>query len=271
MLFNTFSFLWIFPLIFCAYWFIATRKALAKAVPQIGNFILLASSYILYIKAEPAYALILLWVTLVTFLAALKIEKDHAFGKRRYIVWTGIVLAILPLLVFKYFNFVSSQLEILLSTIGVSKGLPGLNWAIPLGLSFYTFQATGYLADVYLQRYKAEHNWWSYMLFVAFFPQVASGPISKAKDLLPQINNRQRTFVYDQFVNGCKWMLWGMFMKVCVADRIGTIVNPVFTNYMFNDGGTLALSTVLYSFQIYSDFAGYSFMALGGVSYWVST
>lgn len=263
MTFNSFTFICIFPIIFILYWFVNSRKNIRKRFPAIGNILLLAISYTLYLKVEPAFVLILLWVTAVTFLAAKKIESDKAYGKKKYLIFTGVILAVFPLLIFKYYNFISSQLNFIFNFCGIDIGLPGLNWVIPIGLSFYTLQAVGYLLDVYFTRIKAEHNWWSYMLFVSFFPQIASGPISKAIDLLPQINNKNRKFNYDQFVEGCRWLLWGMFLKVCVADRIGTIINPVLSNYMYNDGGSLISSTLLYSFQIYSDFAGYSFMAMG--------
>ncbi len=263
MIFNSFTFLWLFPLIFCVYWIFTSKRKLRERYPQIGNAILLIISYTLYIKAEPVYALILLWVTVVTYMSARKIEMGKTYGKKRHLFFAGILLAVIPLLIFKYYNFVSSQLNFVLGYAGITIGLPGLNWVLPLGLSFYTLQAVGYLADVYLKRIKAESNWWNYMLFVSFFPQIASGPISKAKDLLHQINNEKRSFCYPQFVDGCRWLLWGMFLKVCVADRIGTIINPIYDNYIYYDGGTLAIAAVLYSFQIYSDFAGYSFMAMG--------
>jgi alginate O-acetyltransferase complex protein AlgI len=117
-------------------------------------------------------------------------------------------------------------------------------------------------SDVYLKRIKAEHNWWDYMLFVSFFPQIASGPISKAKDLLPQIK-ANRAFNYNQAVQGLKWLLWGMFIKVVVADSMGERVDIVYNDYINNGGVTCLITSFLYSFQIYCDFAGYSFMAVG--------
>lgn len=131
-----------------------------------------------------------------------------------------------------------------------------------MGISFFTFQAVGYLFDVYYQRIKAEHDWWDYMLFVAFFPQILSGPISKAKDLLPQIK-RERTFDYDKAVQGLKWILWGMFMKVVMADRLGLYVDKVLDNYMYQSGTSCLAASILYTFQIYGDFAGYSLIAIG--------
>lgn len=131
-----------------------------------------------------------------------------------------------------------------------------------MGISFFTFQAVGYLMDVYYQRIKAEHNWWDYMLFVSFFPQIMSGPISKAKDLLPQIKTC-RKFDATMATQGLKWFVWGLFLKVMMADRLGMYVDEVLDNYMFNSGTSCLLAVVYYSFQIYGDFAGYSFMAMG--------
>ena len=198
-------------------------------------------------------------VTAITYSFALWIEKHKDLGrKRKLLIVCGTLLAVLPLLIFKYYNFVSESISGLLNLNEIS----GLNWAIPLGISFFTFQAVGYLFDVYYQRIPAERNWWDYMLFVSFFPQILSGPISKASSLLPQIKaNRQ--FDYSKAVQGLKWMLWGMFLKVVMADRLGLYVDQVFENYMFNSGSSCLLASIFYSFQIYGDFAGYSLMAMG--------
>lgn len=262
MLFNSFEFLWLFPLIFVIYYSVVNWRWLVSNYPKVGNFLLIVISYGLYLKWKPVYALVLLGVTAVTYLFALKIERDNAYGKKKYIVWSGIALASLPLILFKYYNFLNDTLTTILGGANINIGLPGLNWAMPLGISFFTFQAIGYLADVYLQRIKAEHNWWDYMLFVSFFPQIVSGPISKAKDLLPQIKAK-RTFQYEQAVQGLKWILWGMFMKVVLADRIGSSIDS-FNGTLETESGLMNLTVaLLYSFQIYGDFAGYSFMALG--------
>lgn len=262
MLFNSFEFLWLFSTIFCIYIIVAYRKNLTERIPGIANYVLIAISYGLYIKWKPVYALILLGVTAITYLFALLIEKKGDKSRQRILIWGGISLAALPLLIFKYYNFINETLENILGGMNISVGLSGLNWAMPLGISFFTLQAIGYLADVYLKRIKAEHNWWDYMLFVSFFPQIASGPISKAADLLPQIKAK-RNFRYEQFASGCRWLLWGMFLKVAVADRINTIVGPVYNLYENYDGMSCLIASILYTFQIYADFAGYSFMAMG--------
>lgn len=262
MIFNSFEFLWLFPIIFCVYYLVLSQKYFVEKWPKSGNFLLIFISYGLYLKWKPVYCLVLLGVTAITYIFALLIEKKNAFGQRKYIITSGITLALLPLLIFKYFNFLNDQLTVLLHSIGIETGLPGLNWAMPLGISFFTLQAIGYLADVYLQRIKAEHNWWDYMLFVSFFPQIASGPISKAADLLPQIK-AQRSFNYPLAVRGLKWILWGMFMKVVVADRLGLNVNDAYVHLQTNGGFTLFMASICYSIQLYCDFAGYSFMAVG--------
>lgn len=209
-----------------------------------------------------AYTLILLGVTLVTYLFALWIEDTKQAQRKRLLITSGALLAALPLLVFKYYDFIVGSGNALFSSMHCAVNLPGLNWAIPLGISFFTFQAVGYLMDVYYQRIRAEHDWWDYMLFVAFFPQIMSGPISKAKDLLPQIK-ACRTFDAAQATTGLKWFVWGLFLKVMMANRLGLYIDKVLDNYMYNSGTSCLLASVLYSFQIYGDFAGYSFMAMG--------
>lgn len=223
---------------------------------------LLIVSYGLYAQTNAAYTLILLGVTFVTYFFALLIERSENDRPKKLLIACGSLLALLPLLVFKYYNFIITSSNELLESIHCATVLPGLNWAVPIGISFFTFQAVGYLMDVYHQRIKAERNWWDYMLFVSFFPQIMSGPISKAKDLLPQIKS-YRHFDETMASQGLKWFVWGLFLKVMMADRLGMYVDKVLDNYMFNSGTSCLLATIYYSFQIYGDFAGYSFMALG--------
>lgn len=254
MLFNSFEFLWLFPviLVFCH---------VAQKI-KWGNGCLLLISYVLYLKWKPIYVLVLLWVTAVTFLTALFFERKPKPNVDKTIFVLGLILTLAPLAIFKYFDFFNSQLALFLQAIGFSTGLSGLNWVLPLGLSFYSFQAIGYLSDVYHKRIEVERNWWNYMLFVSFFPQIASGPISRAKDLLPQIK-AERKFNYVQAVQGLKWLLWGIFLKVVMADRVGIYVDTIFNNYEYQSGLSCWIGSFLYTFQIYGDFAGYSFMAVG--------
>ena len=140
--------------------------------------------------------------------------------------------------------------------------MPGLNWAIPVGISFFTFQAVGYMLDVYHGKTKAEKNILDYVLFVSFFPQVTSGPISTANELLPQIKTTHK-FDYEQGKQGLKFLLWGMFIKLVFADRLGLFVDTVYANYIHYNGATCFVASIFYTLQIYCDFAGYSLMAIG--------
>ena len=149
-----------------------------------------------------------------------------------------------------------------MEAIGIKFAMPGLNWAVPVGISFFTFQAVGYMLDVYHGRVKVEKNLLDYVLFVSFFPQVTSGPISTAEELMPQIK-ATHTFDYEQGKQGLKQLLWGMFIKLVIADRLGLFVDTVYANYIHYSGATCFVASVFYTLQIYCDFAGYSLMAIG--------
>lgn len=257
MIFNSFQFLWLFPCIFALYYG-ASALCGQRLHGRIANLLLLVISYGVYMQWNVGYSMVLMWVTAATYVGA---RLFDAFPRLRrvWVLWVFLVLGLAPLLVFKYYDFMAGSLNSLLPP---SSNLPGLNWAIPLGLSFYTFQAIGYLCDVYKQRVEAERNVWDYALFVAFFPQILCGPISRADELLPQIK-QTRAFDYAQAVSGLRFLLWGMFLKVVIADRLGIYVDSVYGNLFFQSGLTCLLAMVMYSFQIYCDFAGYSLMAVG--------
>ena len=156
-----------------------------------------------------------------------------------------------------------SRISGALDVVGIKCDLPGLNWAIPIGISFFTFQAIGYLWDVYYKRIKPEHDFLVYALFVSFFPSILSGPINKASLVIPQIKALRQHFDYAKAVGGLKMLLWGMFMKVVVADRVALYVDTVLPNYTNYTGTSCFLASLLYTIQIYADFGGYSLMAIG--------
>lgn len=261
MIFNSFQFIWLFPLIFAAYWAV-DLKICKGGGKRVANCLLLAVSYGVYAQWSIPYTLILFGITIETYLFARLIENRQAYGRKKYIIWIGVLLSLLPLIVFKYFNFITDAGASALAWIGIDAAPKGLNWVVPLGLSFYTFQALGYLWDVYYQKIKAERNFGDYMLFVAFFPQLLCGPISKAEELLPQIKEKNN-FDYVQAVSGMRYLLWGMFLKVVFADRLGIYVDTIYTDPLHFTGSSNLLAAIFYSLQIYGDFAGYSFMALG--------
>lgn len=265
MIYNSFNFLVLFPLIFLLYYVIPAKYQ------KIRNWFLLLVSYALYISWKPVFALVLLGVTLVTYWGALFFEesgnRDDAGEtspiRRKRQVWVFALLGLLPLLVFKYYNFLNESISEGLAAVGLEFVLPGLNWAVPVGISFFTFQAVGYMLDVYYGRIKAERNLTDYLLFVSFFPSILSGPINKAALVLPQIKGLRTYFDYDKAVEGLKIILWGMFMKVVVADRVALYVDTVLPNYMNYTGVTCFTASIFYTIQIYADFAGYSLMAIG--------
>lgn len=258
MVFNSFNFWLIFPFIFVMYW------AIPSKYPKARNGFLLIVSYLLYMNWKPVFALALLGVTIVTFFGGKVLDNEaHGLNKRKHTIASCFAfIGLLPLLIFKYYNFLNESLTAGLETCGLHFMLPGLNWAIPVGISFFTFQAVGYLLDVYHGRIKSEESFLDYALFVSFFPQVTSGPISTAKDLMPQFKTAH-SFRYEQGVEGLKLLLWGIFLKCVVADRLGLYVDTVYANYIHFSGINCFLASVLYTIQIYGDFAGYSLMAIG--------
>ena len=174
----------------------------------------------------------------------------------------SIILVLLPLFFFKYFGAINHELTVVLQNLHVSWPLPEIRLLLPIGISFYTFMAIGYTIDVYNEEIPAEKNIGILALFISFFPLVLSGPIERAKNMLPQFN-LQRQVNYDGIIKGLKMMLWGYFMKLVVADRIGLYVNVVFNDVGAYNGSTLLLSTILYPFQVYADLGGYSLIAIG--------
>lgn len=265
MIYNSFHFLIIFPLLFLLYYLIP-----AKSVRWRNGYLLLVS-YLLYANWKPAYALILLGVTAVTYwggqflqfgVDCVEIKVDEK-QRRKKLVWSFTLLGLLPLLIFKYYNFINDNISAGLEGIGLQFELSGLNWAIPMGISFFTFQAVGYMLDVYQGRIKAEKDFLTYALFISFFPSIVAGPINKASLVIPQLKNLRPYFDYGKAVGGLKMLLWGMFMKVVVADRVALYVDTVFPYYMNYTGVTCFVASILYTIQIYADFAGYSLMAIG--------
>ena len=254
MVFNSLQFIIIYPFLFLMYHFIPERHVKAR------NLYLLIASYALYVCWKPSGALVLLLVTAITYgLARLLGHVRHP--KRFFTI--GIVLAILPLLVFKYLDFINKTLHDGLAHVGFDIQLPGLNWAVPVGISFFTFQSIGYCFDVYKKRIPPEKDFLTYALFISFFPSIVSGPINKASLMLPQFKKKRPRLDYGKAVEGMKMVLWGLLMKTVVADRAGIYVDTVMPDYQDYNGITCFVASLLYTIQIYADFAGYSLMALG--------
>ncbi len=212
---------------------------------------------------KPVYALLIFTSTITTWSGAIAIEKYRRNIKvSRFFLIGSLVINFGILFTFKYFNFINNSIFELLENIGIRWYIPNLDLLLPVGISFYTFQAVGYSIDVYRGNIKTEKHFGIYALFVSFFPQLVAGPIERAKNLLPQFREVQK-FEYSNAVLGLKQMLWGYFMKVVVADRVAIYVNSVFNNVGHHNGSSFIIATLLFAIQIYCDFAGYSNIAIG--------
>ena len=255
MLFNSFEFLLFFPTVCVIYFLLGSNK--------YRNPFLLLASYFFYMNWKPIYAVLILTSTVLTYVCGLLLEK-YAPNKKKQkgFLITSLILNFGILFVFKYFNFINESVFSALSCVGLRWTVPNLDILLPVGISFYTFQAVGYSIDVYRGTIKAERNFLTYALFVSFFPQLVAGPIERAKNLLPQFHEEHK-FNPDDVIEGFKLMLWGYFMKLCIADAISGYVNAVFRNVANHNGASMLLATIYFTFQVYCDFAGYSQIAIG--------
>ena len=255
MLFNSFEFLLFFPIVCIVFYALRKRKW--------QNIFLLIASYYFYMNWKPIYAVLILGSTIITYLCGLLVEKnDDNRKKQKFFLIASLVINLAILFLFKYYNFINESIFTALSWAGVRWTVPNLDILLPVGISFYTFQALGYSIDVYRGTIKAEKNFFTYALFVSFFPQLVAGPIERAKNLLPQFHI-EHPFKYENVSEGAKMMVWGYFMKVGVADVLSGYVDAVYNNCFQHNGTSLLLATVFFTFQIYCDFGGYSLIAKG--------
>lgn len=251
MLFNSFDFLLFFPIVAILYF----------AIPKnnLRNYFLLAASYYFYMCWKPEYALLLLTSTVLTYSAA----KLIGGGKSKKTCLTlCIILNLAILFFFKYYQFAAENITALMSLMGMRITIPEMNVLLPVGISFYIFQALGYSIDVYRGDIKPEKNFFNYALFVSFFPQLVAGPIERSFNLLKQFE-KKHVFDGKQAISGINLMLWGYFLKLVVADRCSIYVDTVYNSMAYQNGGSCLLASILFCFQLYGDFAGYSYIAIG--------
>lgn len=247
MLFNDLKFILFFiPVLIIFYLLNMTKNK------NLKNIFLLIASYVFYAMFDTKFLLVLLYVTMVNFLA---IKKIMVSKKPKVIITIGIVLSLLPLVFFKYTYFILNDL------LGIEGQILG-KIALPVGISFFTFQALGYTIDIYRGKESEKPSLLNFSLYTAFFPTILSGPIERARNLMPQIKSLQ-TWNLNLVINGLQLFLWGLFMKIAMADRIATYVNSVYSFPQMYGCNTIILAIALYSIQIYCDFAGYSNMAIG--------
>jgi len=253
MLFNSFTYLLFFPVV-CIIYYLLPQKS--------RWYFLLGSSYFFYMNWEPMYALLIMLSTVITFSGAKYIHKNEDSKTRKRLLLISIVLNFGILFLFKYYNFLTQSIFEGLSLMNVRIVFPEFKLLLPVGISFYTFQAVGYSIDVYYRKLKPEANFGKYALFVSFFPQLVAGPIERATNLLPQFSKKY-AFDYKKALEGTKLIIWGYFMKVVVADRLSIYVDSVYNNSEMHSSISIVFATVFFAFQIYCDFGGYSNIAIG--------
>jgi D-alanyl-lipoteichoic acid acyltransferase DltB (MBOAT superfamily) len=256
MLFNSYHFLAFFPIVALLYF----------VIPHKVRYLwLLAASYYFYMAWNPKYAALLTISIVITWLSGLLIfraeQRDQKALKKLWVA-LSFVLNFAILFFFKYFRFALVNINAVLGRFAISPLQPQFDVLLPVGISFYTFQALSYTMDVYRGEIYAEKNIFKYALFVSFFPQLVAGPIERSKNLLTQINDVHR-FDFDRVKNGLLLMLWGYFQKMVIADRCALLVNHVFENWRDYYGFVIIAAVVFFAFQIYCDFAGYSYIAIG--------
>ena len=224
--------------------------------------VLLGASYYFYGTFKMQYVLLIAASTIIAYCTALLIQKNQEKSVKKKYLFIGVIFNLGLLFVLKYYNFFSNSLVSILSFNEIPHKSHLLRLVVPVGISFYIFQIVSYSIDVYRGTKTAERHLGVFALYVAFFPKLLAGPIERAKQFLPQLHEVQR-WDWGRATNGFKLMVWGLFKKVVIADRLAVFVDLVFANPGIYAGPSLALATVLYSFQIYCDFSGYTDIAIG--------
>ena len=257
MLFNSIEFLLFLPTIFILYWFVFNKNL------KYQNTLILVSSYVFYGWWDYRFLSLIFLSTIVDYVIGLSISNQSSKKKQKSLLWGSVLFNLSVLGFFKYYNFFVDSWVELFSSLGYEiKSIWTLNFILPVGISFYTFQTMSYTIDIYRKKLEPTKDFISFASFVSFFPQLVAGPIERASNLLPQIL-KKREFQYEQVNQGLKLILWGMFKKVVIADSLAPIVDDIFSNYQDFGGGTLWLGAIYFSFQIYCDFSGYSDIAIG--------
>lgn len=261
MQFNSIEFLLYLPIVFLLYW------SLYKSI-KIQNAFIVLVSYVFYGWWNVRLLFLIALTSLLSYLSGVYIEKIGTAEKpirfitQKSIMLANVVVNLFILCLFKYYNFFIDNLVGLLDVFGIHLEMRTLQLILPVGISFYTFQALSYTIDVYHQKIKPTRDVIAFFAYVSFFPQLVAGPIERATNLLPQFL-RPRSFNYQKAVDGMRQILWGFFMKVVIADNCAGIVNAIYDHYATVSWQLLVLGGLMFTFQIYGDFSGYSNIAIG--------
>ena len=256
MLFNSIDFLVFFPVV-TGIFFVIPKK--------MRCVWLLISSYYFYMSWNPKYAVLIIASTIITFISGIFIEKANTKAGKQFVVTASLVSNLAILAVFKYANFALQTWSAIANHFGIEVIDRNLDLLLPVGISFYTFQALSYTIDVYRENVKAEKNILRYALFVSFFPQLVAGPIERTGNLLRQIQKIKeiKLWNFERIRDGLLLMFWGLFQKLVIADRASLLVKEVYNNYQNYGFLELLIASILFAFQIYCDFGGYSNIARG--------
>ncbi|MBB4806623.1 D-alanyl-lipoteichoic acid acyltransferase DltB (MBOAT superfamily) [Chryseobacterium defluvii] len=254
MLLNSYSFIAFFIILFLVYYLLGKNS-------KIQNVFLLIGSYVFYASWSWEFLSLLIISTGVTYFIGNKIKSAEGKSKVHWLR-LGVFLILIQLLYFKYFNFFIENFNELLNLFGIRDRMKLLNILFPIGISFYSFRMMGYLLDIRNNKLKEIPSLLNYSVFIAFFPCIIAGPIDRATPFLNNIKDK-RDFSSTQFTDGLKQILWGLFKKLVIADNIATITSPLFESYHTLNGSALFIGAMLYFIQLYSDFSGYTDMAMG--------
>lgn len=256
MTFQSLEYLIFFSILFILHWTLFSKRK------EHQNGLIVVASLVFYGWWDRRFLGLLIITALSTFLSSRWMDNTNDAKKRKFLLVGTIVINVGILFFFKYFNFFVQSFTDALSLMGMSVNVTTLHILLPVGISFYTFTALSYTIDVYQHKVESTNDALAYFAYVMFFPSILSGPISRAQKQLPQYFSR-RNFDFDKSISACKLILWGGVMKLCLADRLGIYVDTIYANIAQHNGTTLLITSILYSIQIYADFAGYSLMAIG--------
>lgn len=258
MSFNSLEYLWFLPLIFTLYWLL--RRTL-----RWQNTLVVVASYVFYGWWDWRFLLLIAFTTLCSYASGLWIERERKRGERRKAYWVcaaNVTINLVILGIFKYLGFFAESFASMAALIGWHLDVPTLQLLLPVGISFYTFQAIGYSIDMNRGAVKASHDVVAFFAFVSFFPQLVAGPIERARNLLPQFT-KPRTFDYVQASDGMRQILWGYVKKLVIADNCAIYVQQIYTDAPHLGTHHLAMGMLLFFLQVYGDFSAYSDMAIG--------
>ena len=261
MLLNSIEFLFFLPIVFLVYWGIGYARINDALKLRLQNVALLLASYAFYAWWDWRFLGLLVGMSLISWCCGYLIncsQYTSHFINAKCLMITNVVLDLGVLALFKYYNFFIGSFADL---FGLQNSIHSMKIVLPLGISFFTFQAIAYVVDVYKRKIEPT-NLVDCLLYIGFFPKLLAGPIERPTNLIPQIQ-KSRVFEYDLAVDGCRQMLWGLFKKIVVADNCAIYVDQVWSTYDTQSGSNLLLAAILYSIQIYGDFSGYSDMAIG--------